>query len=816
MGSARHVLRFLLLVLFSAFVAGPSSAQSFSSVAFFNLTDGYEPEQPLVVGTDGNFYGTTSFGGDLSCNNPYGCGLIFKMDSSGNITVLHSFTGHDGEAPHALLETTDGNFYGITPCSLEGDAPSRPTRPVHSRSLGLPGDVFYCNGPGSFFRMSPSGVLTTLHVFGNPANGLEPSGSLVQGQDGNFYGVTYAGGTGTNGSGTVFKISATGTLTPLYNFCSQSNCADGSYPFGALAQAADGSFYGTTYSGGDATCNAPYGCGTVFQITSDGTLTTLHRFSGADGQGPNGGLVVTADGTIYGATSLGGETNQNCLNVTCGTLFKITSAGAFTTLYNFDGGIDGAQPNPLIQATDGNLYGTTNLGGVIQAGTIFRITPSGTLSTLYNLCSNIPGVGCADGIAPNAALVQGPNGLLYGTTSAGGFKPGSAGCLGYGCGSVFSVSPNSQASQFVPVAPCRIMDTRLFGTPIQGGTVQAYDIIQNARNWGCGDVSSATAFSLNVTVVPHGPLGYLTIFPQSANQPAVSTLNSPDGAIRASAVIVAGSSLHWEPGAINVYASDTTDVIIDLNGYFTAPGSQTLQFYPLAPCRVVDTRNGQDGGTLQAGVERDYSMAGQCGIPAGALALSLNITAIPAAAGLDYLTVWTPFEPRPSTSTLNASAGGAVANAAIVTPDKINQSVAFYANSNSTDLLVDVNGYFAPAGAGGNSLYTVPNCRIYDSRNDNGQPFSGQRTIDIAAQACAPPANTQAYVFNATVVPDGPLSYLTLWGDPQQQPAVSTLNSIEGAITSNLAIVSNENGNTDAFAAGYTQLILDISGYFAQ
>jgi uncharacterized repeat protein (TIGR03803 family) len=814
MRSARHALRFFLLVLVCVSAAIPSIAQSFSSVAFFNLSDGYEPEQPLIVGSDGNFYGTASFGGDLSCNSGYGCGLIFKMDGSGNVTVLHSFSGADGEAPYALVQAADGNFYGTTPCRLDGGAPSQPTRPPRSRTLSTPGGVFYCNGPGSFFQLSPSGVLTTLHVFVNPANGLSPSGSLVQGRDGNFYGVTYAGGTGTNGAGTIFQVSSTGTLTPLYNFCSQPNCTDGSYPFGALVQAPDGSFYGTTDAGGDAACEAPYGCGTVFKITPGGTLTTLHRFSGADGQSPNGGLVLTAEGTIYGATSLGGP-NQNCPDTTCGTLFKITSTGTFTTLYNFDGGIDGARPSPLMQATDGNLYGTTYWGGAIQSGAIFRITPSGTLSTLYSLCSNIPGVGCADGLAPSAGLVQGPDGLLYGTTSLGGFKSGTAGCYGYGCGSVFSVSPNSKASQFVPITPCRIMDTRLFNSPIQGGTVQEFDIIQDAGLWGCGDLSSATAFSLNVTVVPHEPLGYLTVWPASANQPVVSTLNSPDGSPRANALIVARSSIQFNPGVVNFYASDTTDVIIDVNGYFTAPGAQTLQFYPLTPCRVVDTRNGQDGGTLQAGVERDYTMAGQCGIPASAQAYSMNVTALPAPGGLDYLTVWAQGEARPMTSTLNASAGEAVANAAIVAAGS-NQAVAFYANSNNTDLLVDVNGYFAPAGAGGNSFYTVPNCRIYDSRDDNGQPFSGQRTIDIAAQACAPPSNAQAYVFSATVVPDGPLSYLTLWEDPQQQPAVSTLNAIEGAITSNLAIVSNGNGNSDAFAAGYTQLILDISGYFAQ
>jgi len=218
---------------------------------------------------------------------------------------------------------------------------------------------------------------------------------------------------------------------------------------------------------------------------------------------------------------------------------------------------------------------------------------------------------------------------------------------------------------------------------------------------------------------------------------------------------------------------------------------------------------------LQAGVERDYTMAGQCGIPSGAQTVSLNVTALPASGGLDYLTVWTAGEPRPSTSTLNASAGEAVANAAIVTPSTIGQSVAFYANSNNTDLLVDVNGYFAPAGEGGNSLYTIPNCRIYDSRNNNGQPFSGQKTIYITGQACAPPSNAQAYLFNATVVPSGPMPYLTLWAHGESQPGVSILNAFDGLTTSNMAIVSTNDGSVDAYAAGLTQMILDISGYFA-
>ena len=129
---------------------------------------------------------------------------------------------------------------------------------------------------------------------------------------------------------------------------------------------------------------------------------------------------------------------------------------------------------------------------------------------------------------------------------------------------------------------------------------------------------------------------------------------------------------------------------------------------------------------------------------------------------------------------------------------------------------IDVNGYFAPPGAGGLSFYALTPCRVVDTRHvGNGQPFTGELTVDVENSPCGPPATSQGYVFNATVVPQGPLSYLTLWPDPQQQPTVSTLNALDGAITSNMAIVPNVNGKTDAYAAGHTQLILDISGYFA-
>ena len=216
---------------------------------------------------------------------------------------------------------------------------------------------------------------------------------------------------------------------------------------------------------------------------------------------------------------------------------------------------------------------------------------------------------------------------------------------------------------------------------------------------------------------------------------------------------------------------------------------------------------------LQAGVERDYAIAGTCGIPTNATAYSFNVTVLPATGGLDYLTVWPQGESQPVVSTLNDNTGTVVANAAIV-PAGSNSTTAFYAHSNATNLLVDVDGYFAAPGTGGLSLYPVAPCRVLDTRQSGGS-FVGEKTVNVVGSACAPPSNAAAYVFNATVVPPGPMLYLSLWPDGEQQPTVSTLNAEDGFITSNMAIVPTNNGSIDAFAAALTQLILDISGYFA-
>ena len=364
------------------------------------------------------------------------------------------------------------------------------------------------------------------------------------------------------------------------------------------------------------------------------------------------------------------------------------------------------------------------------------------------------------------------------------------------------------AIQFVPVEPCRVVDTRQ-GFPINGGTSQNFDLPELAQGAECPSLAGAIAYSLNVTVIPNKTLGYLTIWPTGQFQPNVSTMNSPDGRIKANAAIVPAGY----QGGVSIFVTDTSNVLLDVNGYFTAPGSGTLQYYKVTPCRIVDTRSGK-GDPLQPGVERDYTIAGTCGIPSSAQAYSFNVTSVPSNGPLDYLTVWPKGTPQPVVSTLNNNTGTVVANAAIVPAGKDN-ATAFYAHDNQTNLLVDVDGYFAPPGTGGLSLYTQVPCRVLDTRNGGGSGFNGQITVPVESSACAPPSNAGGYVFNATVVPPAPMLYLTLWPHGTTQPTVSTLNAEDGFITSNMAIVPTNDGEIDAFSASQTQLILDLFGYFA-
>lgn len=351
---------------------------------------GVNPRAPLVIGTDGNFYGTTRTGGASNL------GAVFKMTSAGVITTLTNFYGANGAWPQGgLVQGSDGNFYGTT---TSGGA----------------------NNLGTVFRITPTGTLTTLVNLTN-TTGTVPDCALLLANDGNFYGTTSAGG--TSSAGTIFKMTPAGVLTVLVNFTSTSGAFPGSSCQAPLIQGTDGLLYGVTSIGGAGNF------GTVFKVSTSGVFTSLAAFTGSSGatlgSSPLGALVQASDGNFYGTTSTGGTSSA-------GTIFKITSGGVFTSLVTFtgtSGAAVGATPQAaMVQWTDGNLYGTTRAGGTANVGTLFKVSTAGTFTNLRSLSAT------NDGSGPYAPLVLAGDGSFYSTTNLGGAA---------GVGAVFSYAPSS-------------------------------------------------------------------------------------------------------------------------------------------------------------------------------------------------------------------------------------------------------------------------------------------------------------------------------------------------------------------------------------
>jgi hypothetical protein len=502
-----------------------------------------------------------------------------------------------------------------------------------------------------------------------------------------------------------------------------------------------------------------------------------------------------------GAAKLTGATNS---------ILTITGAGTLVIDANQAAGVGyaaAAQVRQSILVDQASLTITASSQTVAYGSAVPTITP------IFGKFVN------AD---TSAVLTRQPSCITaYTTTSAVGSSP-STSCSGaeaanyaftYIDGSVTVTGPSTRL-QFIPVTPCRVADTRNpegpFGAPaLAAGATREFDIPQSA----CNIPATAVAYSLNVTVVPDGVLDYLTLWPSGQPQPVASTLNSLDGRVKANAAITpAGTN-----GGVTVFAYNATNVILDIDGYFVPAGTpSSLAFIPITPCRVADTRKPADsfdlgGPFVAAGTSRIFPvLSGQCAISSDAQAYSLNVTAVPHTV-LDYLTIWPTGQAQPAVSTLNATTGTVTANAAIV-PAASNGDISVYV-SNDTDVILDVNGYFVKS-TGGLSLYTIAPCRVLDTRKA-AAVFDEELTVAVEGSVCAPPATAQAYVLNATAVPPGVLNYLTLWPDGLTQPIVSTLNAVDGAVTSNMAIVPTFNGKIDAFSSNPTQLILDLSSYFA-
>jgi uncharacterized repeat protein (TIGR03803 family) len=403
--------------------AGPARAQNYKVLySFTGRADGGQPMAGLISDGAGNLYGTTQSGGILTgpCA-PQGCGVVFKLDSTGKETVLYTFTGGaDGASPDsALVRDGAGDLYGTT---VGGGVCSWP---------------YSSNGCGVVFKLNPTtGQETVLYSFTGGADGAAPQAGLFLDSAGILYGTTVLGGGDASGQcqaigcGVVFKLDpSTGAYTVLYAF---TGGADGGQPVGGLIQDSADNFYGTTSSGGaNVSVCGGFGCGVVFKLDPIGADTVLYTFTGqADGGTPVAALIRDADGNLYGTT-------ENAGTYGWGVVFKLDPNGKETVLHEFTGAADGATPRGgLISDAAGNLYGTTLQGGTgtfFTNGVVFELDSSGAYIVLHTLAAS-----GAEGMNPYAGLLMDSTGNLYGTASAAGAScPGNS----YSCGVVFEVTP---------------------------------------------------------------------------------------------------------------------------------------------------------------------------------------------------------------------------------------------------------------------------------------------------------------------------------------------------------------------------------------
>jgi uncharacterized repeat protein (TIGR03803 family) len=601
----RSALRGLFLSAVTTFVGSLTQAQTLTTLHFFDGTDGFPNTSgpSLIQGPNGDLYGTTSYGGS------HGGGTVFRITASGKFKSLYNFCSQasctDGSIPVAgLVLASNGDFYGTT-------------------------EYGGAYGQGSVFKITPAGALTTLYSFCAVSStgpgelpcldGRTPKNALIQAADGNLYGTTNGGGLGLGrctaapsncDGGTVFRISPAGALSTLYSFCSQTTCADGSDPAG-LVQGNDGNFYGTTESGG---LNSPYtniSPGTIFKITPGGELTTLYDFCStggsngagfcADGQNPYeiGSLLSDGQGNFYGTTFFGGSGSA-------GIVFEITSAGAYSVLVSNTGcvtfcspgasAIAGAFPSPVIQGSDGNLYGTTYEEGAFNygGGSIFEIA-SGVASTLYTFpcavvepCDTVGAY--PSGVLPSyGALLQATDGNLYGLAQNGGTY--NATCPS-GCGTVFKFSTGlspfvkTRTSSGIVGAAVTILGTDLTGaTGVTFNGTAASFVVKTATEITATVPTGATTGAVqvvtpNVTLSSNVP--YTVI-----SKPATPTFKPAAGTYAAAQTVTindatAGSTIYYTTDGTTPSLSSTP-----YTGPVAVAASATLKAIALGPDDVL-------------------------------------------------------------------------------------------------------------------------------------------------------------------------------------------------------------------------------------
>lgn len=640
-------------------------------------------------------------------------------------------------------------------------------------------------------------LLTITQTAGSPDLRVASShtGAFVQGQTGAAYTITVTNAGEAPSSGTV-------TVTEVI-------------PEGLIA---------TSIGGNGWSCVQPAGPCTRSDALAPGAsyppLTLVVSVS------------TNAPATVVNTVAVSGGGDSNLQNNAGWDTTQIVRPPAFTVTQSHYGTFAAGQPGGVFAITVTNSGGTSTAGTVSVANSLSPGLSAVTISGTGWTCTQPMGP-CArnDGLAAGSSYpsiqlsvnVAGnpPSQVSNTATVSGGSAPSA---------SITEVAGLPAGLGFYRVSPsCRVVDTRTSeraAGPLGPPSLAAYAPRDfPVLSSGCGIPASAKAYSLNATVVPPGPLDFLSLWPAGQGFPGVSTLNSPDGSIIANAAIVpAGAN-----GAVTAATGNPSELILDINGYFGSPSSSELTYYPITPCRAVDTRNGQSksgafGPPALAGfAQRDVPLLSSgCGLPVSAAAYALTITAVPLGP-LGYLSAWAAGQAFPGVSTLNSPKGALIANAAIVTAGA-NGAITLM-SSDRSDVIVDVNGYFGPPGEGGLHFYPVSTCRVADTRSGQGKTGAfgppsliayTSRDFPIGASNCNIPATARVYSLNVTAVPNGPLDFLSVWPSGQPFPGVSTLNSPRGTIIANAALVqAGNNGAVTIVAGRSTDVILDVNGYFA-
>ncbi len=753
---------------------------TFAVLKHLGAADGHAPTAPLFLAGDGKLYGTTTAGGTNDL------GTTFKVDFAGTLTTLHPIAAGEGSTPlGGVVQGSDGNFYGTA----------------------RDGGAF---GGGTVFKMTSAGALTKIYDFGGSSTGYEPESGVLQANDGNLYGTTFWGGPGN--FGTIYKLTFAGTRTIVHNFSG----ADGSAPWAKLIQLSDGKLYGTASRDGGSHW------GTAFSVTLAGTFSLLHSFNGTDGLGPRDAALVLrpADGMLYGTTEGGGTglgnafkmstagavTSIHAFNLTDGAypsdglllgtdgnlygttasggaavaqgnVIKITPAGAVTVLHEFNhtqgADDDGMWPvGGLIRATDGKFYGTTRAGGANTAGNVFRIDAAGTYASIHSFSGS-------DGSEPYGNLLQASDGRLYGTTLTGG---------AHGHGTVFSI--DTAGTDFSSLHSLTLEE----GAGPRGGLIQASDGKVYGVTGGGGPGKAGVVFRLTLAgCTPPAPPTAGNNGPKCAGQTLQLTASTIGGATYAWTGPNSFTSALQNPSiaAATTAASGTYSVRATVAGCTSAAATTTATVNPLpspaitAPSPLCPNVTGQVASVPAAG-------------PGATYAWSIVNGTITAGSGT-------------RTITFSAGASGSVTLNVTVT------SASGCASSGSLPIPISTSCGSA------SRFFPVTPCRLADTRNPTG-PLGGpalaagaQRSFPLTG-TCGVPAGTRALSLNVTITSPTSAGDLKLFAAGTSVPVSTAISYRTGQTRANNAIAAPSTSGALAVYAnqpsGTVQVILDVNGYF--